>query len=188
MDTNPPFLRRTQAKCSACGGKIEIPETNAITILKCKFCNSTYEYNPATQIAPSLIFEDGEKGRHRITMVDNIVICRGSGKGYMCIVCEADQSLIQYIPIRNRFVSRKRHVKINVKPEFKFLSNEKSAKIVSRKKCLIQDCSSTNGTSVNGHMLNPDESKELRNDDLIILAPLSPMPLKILFKETILTN
>jgi pSer/pThr/pTyr-binding forkhead associated (FHA) protein len=162
-----------------CGAEMEIPLTSVTTLVKCK-CGTVYEYNPTVELLPYLLLEENKRSlEHPLTT--SINIGREDNTDYLTLTCQHDESVKQKFYIRNRYISRN-HGKITMEEEFA-LSKKGSSKIVAKKKCIIEDCGSTNGTSVNNRLLKPREPKELKHDDHITLAPNSNCPLTIVFKE-----
>jgi pSer/pThr/pTyr-binding forkhead associated (FHA) protein len=172
-------IRKNHITCSECSREIEIPTTPAQTRIKC-VCGTTYEYNPTIKVQPYLILEDQNKQTSEYPIAASVRIGR-EDQDYVTLTNQDDPSIKQNTYVRNIYVSRQ-HSKITVLEEFTF-HKEGVQKIISKKKCILQDCGSTNGTSINLRLLKPHEEKELKQNDLVTLAPNSNSPLTFIFKE-----
>ncbi len=148
--------------------------------IKCR-CGTTYEYNPAVELESYLTFEDEKKQILEFILTAPVKIGREDNSDYVTITNQDDPSLKQNLYLRNVYVSRQ-HSKIAIQEEFTLLKNG-LPKILSKRKCILQDCGSTNGTAVNDRLLKPHEEKELKHNDTITLAPNSQFPLILIFRE-----
>ncbi len=173
-------MRKRQTTCSECSSEIEIPITSTATRIKCK-CGVVYEYNPAVELLPYLMLQEENKPPSEYRLTASVKIGREDNSDYLTITSQDDPSIKQKFYIRNCYVSRN-HAKIAVEDQFT-LQKQGGAKILLKKKCMLEDCGSTNGTSVNDHLLKPREPKELKHNDRITLAPNSNFPMIIAFKE-----
>lgn len=173
-------LRKRQTVCKECSSEIEIPLTSTSTRIKCK-CGVVYEYNPTIEVVPFLVLEEEDKAAHEYPLTATVRIGREDNNDYLTITNQDDQSVKQTFYVRNCYVSRN-HGKICVEEEFTLLKDG-SSKIVSKRKCMLEDCGSTNGTAVNDRLLKPREPLRLKHNDHITLAPNSCFPLTIVFKE-----
>jgi len=176
------LLTKRQILCASCSGEMVIPATAYSAIVQCKCCGAVYEYNPKISLLPELVFaEDGKQFSYVLT--SDVSIGRESNSGYITLRNAMDQFFKQDTCIRNHFVSRQPHAKITMKEEFTLFSKGDSRMIIAKRKCYVEDCGSKHGTSLNDCMLKPHETRELKHEDRITLAPLSNLPLAIMFKE-----
>jgi pSer/pThr/pTyr-binding forkhead associated (FHA) protein len=173
------IVKKRKIICNECSKELEIPQTSSHSTIKC-VCGTTYDYNPALELKPYLVFEDQNKQTIDVPLKANVTIGR-ENKDYLSITSQLDPSNKQTLYIRNIYVSRT-HSKLSLREELTY-PKDNSQRIVSKKKCVLQDCGSTNGTAINHHLLKPNEEKELKQGDVITLAPNSSAPLTFTFQE-----
>jgi len=150
-------------------------------MLVCQNCGTHFEYHPETKITPYLVFDREPLKPYTYDINNDIIIGRDS-RGFLSIYYEKDESLKENCLLRSYFISEK-HARIRVKNEPLFRQNEEAKEIINRLKCAIEDFPSKNGTQVNGALLKLNEQRELKNNDVIILAPSCDRYVTIIFKE-----
>lgn len=175
-------IKKKEIKCEECGARIPL-EGNAGT-LKCESCGTEYEYWSETRVVPKLVFERIDRSPFEYELKSNIIMGRKSGKGYVEIRSVEVDSIRENTYIRNPFISRD-HCKITVEQGYDILTKGGSRKVVVKMKCLLEDLNSTWGTKVNDVLLKPDETRELKPNDIVVLAPKSSLPLTFLYKENV---
>jgi hypothetical protein len=177
---NSFVVRKRQITCSECSSIIDIPAATTTVVVKCR-CGTTFEYNPAVEFQPYLTFEGENKQTSEYPLCTTVKIGRDENSDYLTITCQDDESIKQNIYLRNVYISRQ-HAKILIQEEF-LLENKNSPTILAKKRCIIQDSGSTNGTSVNNRLLKPLEEKNLKHNDRVTLAPNSCCPVTFVFRE-----
>lgn len=173
-------VRKRQITCSECSSIIDIPTSATQTTVKCR-CGTTYEYNPAVKFQPYLTFEDENKKTTEYPLCTTVKLGRDENSDYLTLTCQDDESIKQNLYIRNVYISRQ-HAKILIQEEYN-LQNGDAPQILSKKRCILQDSGSTNGTSINNRLLKPLEEKTLKHNDHITLAPNSCYPVTFTFRE-----
>ena len=175
-------IKKKEIKCEECGARIPLKGDGGT--FKCESCSTKYEYWPETKVVHKLIFQRIDRSPFEYELRSNITMGRESGKGYVEIRSVDVDSIRENTHIRNPFISRD-HCKITVEEGYNILTKADSRKIVVKMRCLIEDLESTWGTKVNDVLLKPDETRELKNNDTVVLAPKSSLPLKFLYKENV---
>jgi hypothetical protein len=169
----------SQKKC-ICGAEIEVPLTKKAIIIRCVHCGLSYKFDPAIEIIPELciIFKNNMAP---ILQLRNSYVVGRNDDGFLTFRSQIDASWKQVTTIRNLYLSRNQ-AKIEVKCLSEVTGTVLNNAIVERKNCIISDCSSKYGTSINELTLRPNETKELKHGDSIVLAVNSPTPLELKFK------
>ena len=174
------MLRIGQIKCKNCGAPIPIDSKSAF--IKCDSCGTIWKYDASVQMVPQISVIE-EKGAVCYQIRNNCILGRNVN-GYFSLISEIDDNYKQCCTIRNPYVG-KHHARIEVKDVNEVSIFDGEERIVQKKKCKISDCLSKNGTAVNGELLAPNQAIELKDNDVITLAPSSLCPLNIRFRYVV---
>lgn len=149
-------------------------------MVKCPHCGYCYIYDPQMKLLPELLVLKGKETETCFKLSRSCILGRNQN-GYFNIIGELDNSCINLTTIRNPYITRE-HSKIEVRNVTEIIKINGEDTLLEKKSCSIRDCNSTNGTAVNGEPLRPNEYRVLSNEDEIVLALFSPMPLKIKYR------
>jgi pSer/pThr/pTyr-binding forkhead associated (FHA) protein len=172
---------KQQVKCPECAAQIEVSvNLRPNEIVHCYKCGRDSAYKPI-QLVPELVFERNNK-QIIFPLTYDVTVGRECNDDYITLRSEIDQTVKQDTYIRNKCVTKQPHAKIKLNEE---LISYKDGTRLLKQKCSVEDASTTHGTAVNDKMLTPNEKRELKNGDIITLAPNSTMKLVIIFRESI---
>lgn len=172
------MLKINQVQCKKCGDPI--PVDNKSSVIKCESCGTIWKYDPSIQVFPELLIIE-EKKSNCYQLRNNCFLGRNVN-GYLTIISELDNTYKHCTTVRNPYIG-KQHARIELKDVTEFVKIGTEDHVLERKKCVISDCLSKNGTAVNGEMLGPNQKKELKDGDTITLAPTSSTPLNVKFRN-----
>lgn len=178
-------IKLEEVKCKKCGGPLGKSYEAFITkgeLIKCEFCGTVYKPTQTISIFPRLVFEKGNDA-FEFQLNESVMVGREPEHNY--IIIELLRGRMENTYIRNPYVSRK-HIEIRITDEYLLEKTTNGVDIIyAAKKCLLKDLGSSFKTAVNNSIVEPNEERTLRHNDIITLSPRSPIPVTIIFKEKI---
>ena len=171
-------LFKRDVYCPECGAEIKIQD-GAEQV--CSSCSTRYSYYPEKRIVSQLVFDRHNLDSFVYELNETIVIGRDS-QGFVNLHYEDFDSIREYPNIRTHNISDP-HARVRVEKVSMSREVNGSKELITKLKCSLEDALSKNGTCVNDQKLKTKQTRELKNNDTIILAPNCDRYVKITYKE-----